>query len=181
MAITPISRKFCFYVYVGPMRNNKLCCRRTTARRAISVKILSTVESTTNPQHTEVMELERVTVDRLAVNSHDSSTVVQMSSTTPPTTTTSFVDNAIDLPWRNCRSPEFGIKFQTEVPQFLEIPKCPYNTVMWERWKEAAVPNTCSIRPVVSMPYRLVADRRTDRWIHEDSKYRASIASRGKN
>ena len=37
--------------------------------------------------------------------------------------------------------------------------------------------NTSSIRPIRSMQYRLVADRRT----HDDSKYQASIASRGKN
>jgi len=31
------------------------------------------------------------------------------------TTTTSFVDNAIDLPWRNFLSPEFVTKSQMEV------------------------------------------------------------------
>ena len=38
----------------------KLCCRRRTARLAMSVRILSTVERicTTNPQQNEVMELE---------------------------------------------------------------------------------------------------------------------------
>jgi len=40
--------------------NKKLCYRRRTARRAMSVKILSTVEtsSTANPQQIAVMELE---------------------------------------------------------------------------------------------------------------------------
>jgi len=33
------------------------------------------------------------------------------------------------------------------------------------------------ISPVVSIQYRLVTDRRT----HDDSRYRASVASRGKN
>jgi len=39
---------------------NKLSCRRRTARRAVSVKILLTVETscTTNAQQIEVMELE---------------------------------------------------------------------------------------------------------------------------
>jgi len=58
------------------------------------------------------MELE-VTVGRLVVNSHDSSTVVSRcrQQTRPlTTTTTSFVDNAIDLPWRNFLNPEFGTK-----------------------------------------------------------------------
>ena len=32
---------------------------------------------------------------------------------------TSFVDNTIDLPWRNFSFPEFGTKFQRKVP--LEI------------------------------------------------------------
>ena len=35
-----------------------------------------------------------------------------------------FVDNAIDLPWRNL-SPEFGTKFQREVPLFLDVPEFP--------------------------------------------------------
>jgi len=54
--------------------------RRRTARRAVSVTILSTVHTswTTNPQQIAVTELDycRVTVERLVVNSHDSSTVV---------------------------------------------------------------------------------------------------------
>jgi len=39
------------------------------------------------------------------------------------------------------------------------------------------MPNNTSIRPVVSIQYRLVTDGRT----HDDSKYRVSIASRAKN
>ena len=31
--------------------------------------------------------------------------------------------------WRNFLSPEFGAKFQREVPLFLKVPKFPYNTV----------------------------------------------------
>ena len=40
--------------------NTKLCCHRKTARRAVSVKILSTVETscTTNPQQLAVIKLE---------------------------------------------------------------------------------------------------------------------------
>ena len=32
---------------------------------------------------------------------------------------TSFVDNTIDVPWRNFPSSEFGTKFQRQVPLFL--------------------------------------------------------------
>ena len=46
------------------------------------------------------------------------------------------------------------------------------------------MPKPSSIRPVVSIQYRLVTDRRTDGrtdgWSHDDTIYRASIASRGK-
>jgi len=41
---------------------------------------------------------------------------------------TSFVDSAIDLRWQNFQSPEFGAKFQMEVPLFPELPRFPYNT-----------------------------------------------------
>ena len=40
---------------------------------------------------------------------------------------TSFVDHAIDLMWRNFLCPAFGIKFQREVPLFLEVLEFPYN------------------------------------------------------
>ena len=55
---------------------------------------------------------------------------------------------------------------------------------MWDRWVEASVPKTSWILAVVSVQHRLVTDRQThttDRQTHDDSKYRASIASRGKN
>jgi len=72
-----IHKKFCY-------------CRRT----AMSVKISSAVETscTTNPQSSQ-----RVTVDRLAVNSHDWSTVVQVSSTS------STVDNDDEFCWQRDR------------------------------------------------------------------------------
>jgi len=40
-------------------------------------------------------------------------------------TMTSFVDNAVDLPWRNFLSPNFGTKFQREVPEFLRYSYFP--------------------------------------------------------
>jgi len=58
-------------------------------------------------------------IDRLAVNSHDSSIVVglQVSSTnsTVDDDDDEFVDNTIDVPWQNFLSPEFGTKSQREV------------------------------------------------------------------
>ena len=39
----------------------------------------------------------------------------------------SFVDNAINLPWRNFLSPEFEAKFHSKVPLSLEIPTFPQN------------------------------------------------------
>jgi len=67
----------------------------------------------------------------------------------------------------------------------LQQPLSPMRNINYrDRWKEAFVPKTSSIRPVVSIQYRLVScDRRTDRLTHDDrldSKYRASIASRDK-
>ena len=37
----------------------------------------------------------------------------------------------------------------------------PYDTA-WDRWKKAFMPKTSSIRPVVSIQYRLVTDGQTD-------------------
>ena len=63
------------------------------------------------------------------------------------------------MPWRNFLSPDFRIKFQREVPLFLEITEFPFNTVQ-DRWKEAHMPKTSSIRSAVSIEHRLVTDRR---------------------
>jgi len=69
---------------------------------------------------------------------------------------TSFVDNIIDLPWRNFLGPEFGIKLQREVPLLLEIPEFPYNTV----YRICGInfyakTSSIGLRPVVSIQYRL--------------------------
>ena len=63
--------------------------------------------------------------------------------------------------WRNFLSLEFGTKFQTEAPLFLEIPEFPFNTVE-DRWNEVPVPQTGQIRSTVSIELRLVTD--TDTW-----------------
>jgi len=49
-----------------------------------------------------------------------------------------------------------------------------------DKWKKASVPKTNSIRPFVSIQYRLLADGQMDRQTHDDSIYRDSTASRGK-
>jgi len=33
------------------------------------------------------------------------------------------------MPWQNYLSPEFGAKFQRDVPLFLKVPEFPQNTV----------------------------------------------------
>ena len=83
------------------------------------------------------------------------------------------------MPLRNFLSPEFGTKFQREVPSFLELPEFPYNRV-WDGSKEAPVPKTSAIRSAVSIEHRLVTDtgRQTDRH-REIASTRASIALRG--
>ena len=94
-------------------------------------------------------------------------------------TTTSFVDNAIKMPWRNF--PKSGV--WDKVPHASTLlfgnTKFLYNTV-WDRRKEDSVPNTNSIHLVVSIQYHFVTNGRADGRTHDDSKYRAIIASRGK-
>jgi len=47
----------------------------------------------------------------------------------PPRLSTSFVDNTIDLPWRNFRSPEIGTTFQMEVLLVSDISEYPSNSL----------------------------------------------------
>jgi len=74
---------------------------------------------------------------------------------------------------------EFAAKFQREVPLLFEIHKFPYNTV-WHRWKESSMPNPASFVQSLRCNTGLVADGRRDRRTHDDSIYRASIATSGK-
>ena len=133
--------------------NKKLCYRRRTARRVVS--ILSTVETIMLQQ----IHRKSITVRRLVVNSHDSYRCRQQARPST-TTTTSFVDNATDVANFFSKS-GVATKFRREVPSFLEIPQFPHNTV-WDRWKEASTLKPSSIRPVVSTQYGLVTDGRTD-------------------
>ena len=107
--------------------------------------------------------------DRLVVNSHDSSTVVQVSSTS------STVDDDDEFWWPRDRlamvkflSTEFGTKLQRAVPLLSGMSKCLYNTV-WDRWKEASVPKPA--RFVQSFRYNTSlwrTDGRTDGRKHDD-------------
>jgi len=114
----------------------KLCYRRRTALRAMSVRILSTVETcTTNPQ-IAVMELDGYSwPTRREVNSKQSrlvgcSTGVVNKLDRPSTTTTRFVDNTIDFPrWK---VPSLWQSLRGKHPNFLEIPKFPYWSAVWE-------------------------------------------------
>jgi len=107
------------------------------------------------------MELEsysRPTCNKLYASSHDALDRRRGNPQAP--SSTSFVDHTIDLPWRNFLSPEFGGKFQREVPYFWKYPIF-YNT-LYDRSKVAPVPKTSSILLVVSIQYRIVTDGRTD-------------------
>jgi len=70
----------------------------------------------------------------------------------------SFVDNTINLSWHKS-----GV--WDKVPEvstlIWEMPKFPHNAI-WDRWMVASTPKTSLIRPVVSIQYQLVTDRRTD-------------------
>ena len=69
-------------------------------------------------------------------------------------------------------------KVPEESTLILEIPKFPYSTV-WDRGKEASMPKASSISPVALTQYRLVTDGRTDKRTHDNSIYRAGVASPG--
>jgi len=72
----------------------------------------------------------------------------------------SFVDNKIDLPWRNFLSSEVRVKFQREVPLFLgrQLAAAEYTSNTY-RSKEAPMPKKpSSIRSSVSIELRLVTD-----------------------
>ena len=67
--------------------------------------------------------------------------------------------------WRTFPILDFMIKFQNDIPLFLEIPDFLYNTV-YNRAKEASITKLSSIRPYFSiyMQYWFVAG--TDRHRH---------------
>ena len=86
---------------------------------------------TTNLQQTEVIELTHQVDGRaisydVCASSHDVSTVDCGQQAWESTSV--LLTNMIDLLSRNFLSPEFGTKFQWEVPLFLEIFDFPYET-----------------------------------------------------
>jgi len=95
-------------------------------------------------------------------------------------TSLTVVDDDVDefcaqLTWSTCHGEIFGV--WDNVPEGdtqISLSLC-------DTWKEASIPYISSIRPVVSIHYRLVTDRQTYGRTQDDSKYRASIVSRGKN
>jgi len=66
----------------------------------------------------------------------------------------------IDVPWWNFQSPEFGAKFRT---------KYPYFRLIFIKHNVEQVERKLPIRPAVSISYRLVKDRQTDRQSHTHS------------
>ena len=54
----------------------------------------------------------------------------------------------------------FGQSPRGKYPSFWRYPY--FLTTLWDGWKEASMPKTSSIRPVVSTQYRLVTDGQTE-------------------
>ena len=86
---------------------------------------------------------------------------------------TSFVDNAINLFWRNFLSAEFEATHNAKTTLVLNVAECSYNIVM-DMWKNASMPRTVSIDCLlVTIQYQVVTDG--------DKGYGVSIALRCKN
>ena len=65
---------------------------------------------------------------------------------------------------KNRQSSEVRPNFQTEVPLFLKISECPYNTMLGNRWQLLYQrKQTSSIHSAVLIQYRPVTDGRTDK------------------
>ena len=69
--------------------------------------------------------------------------------------------STIDMRKHNCLSPQFGRNFQSEIPLFWRY--LNFLLTQCDRWKEARLPKTSSIRSAASIEHRLVTDRQTDR------------------
>ena len=152
------------YVIHGQRVNKKLCYRRRSSRRAMSVKILSTVETSckTNPQLIEVMELKGYSWPTCSKQPRLVDYCIGLHIA---------IVNKLD---RRRRRRRVLLKTRSTYRGHV-FPKFPYNTPR-DRWKYVSMTKPSSIRSVVSMQHRLSSYRRT----HGDSNYRASIASRGK-
>jgi len=111
--------------------NKKLCYRKRTARRAMSVEISCTTFCANQLHH-------KSTASRMELESYSWRTCCKQPRRVghrrcrqQAPSSTSFVDNAIDLPRGNFLSPEFWTKVRSEVPVLGQypIPEFPYNTV----------------------------------------------------
>ena len=94
----------------------------------------------------------------------------------PPRPSTSFVDNTIDLPWRNFLSPEFGTKFQRKETLFRRYLDFLKHNVGQVEGSFHATNQLDLSRPACDRP----TYRQTDGQTYDHSEYRASIASRVK-
>ena len=153
-------------------------------RDELSVQILSTVEKigTTNPQQVAAMELEgyswptcskqpRLVDCRIGVvNKLDRRRRRRRILLTTRTT------------WRG---EIFKSGVWDKVPEGITVifgdMRISLQHSVTYLWKEVPMPKPSSIRPVVLIQCPLVTDGRTDGQTHDDSKYRASIASGGKS
>ena len=128
---------------------------------------------TTNPQQIAVMELEGTKVDRLVVNSHDSSIVLQVSSTS------STVDDD-EFCWQRDRLAvatffKSGVwTIRRELRLFLQVPELSYSTVYDEGSSNLTKNQLDSFIRFNRTP---TCEGQT----HDDSIRRASSASRSKN
>ena len=96
----------------------------------------------------------------------------------PSSTKTSFLDDAIDVLWRNFVSPEFGTSARGKYPNFWLYPN-----ILTTQCRIASMPKQLhSSTRFDTIP---ACDRRTegrkDRQAYDDSIYIASIASRSEN
>jgi len=148
--------------------NKKLSYRRRTARCAMSVKLLSITDvetvCTTNPQQTELMELECYSWSTCSKQPR----LVDCRIGVVNKLDRRRRRRRVLLSTRSIRRGEIfqvrslGQSFRWKYPNFCRYRNFLITQKVWARWKEACVPNTSSIRPVVSIQHRLVTDRRTD-------------------
>jgi len=95
---TQFARTFCRLSDGNNNKTKKLCYRRRTARRAMSLEILSTAARRSRNGRNKL---------------HNKSTPNNWTCGQQGLPSTSFVDNTIDIPWRNFLSLEFWTAFQS--------------------------------------------------------------------
>ena len=131
----------------------------------------------TNPYQIEVTELKdysRPSCNKLCATSHDATDCRRCNPQARPSTI-EFVDDKLNLPWQNFLSPEFGTKFQWEVLLFWR--HANFLTTECGIGERHAKNQLDSSSRFDTIP---TCDGRTDIQTDNDSKYRASLAMRGK-